>query len=158
MRILNKKLIKHDLFISALLVLIIGSLVFISFRNTKAENISNFCKPYQSPSGTNTVILNVPAKGEYHIWLNIESPMQISFYTIPNNYNPLLVGVDGRTCLEIGQGSSISLNSWTWLSSTGIDLNKGNHTFSISGTNISYKELKLIDSTCIPLNDGANCN
>ncbi len=158
MRILNSKLIKHDLFIFTVLVVILGGLVLIGFQNTSSENESNFCRPYQAQSGTNTVSVNVPNSGDYYIWINVESPIQISFYTLPDTYNPLLVGVDGNTCLKIGQGSNIALNTWTWVSSSKIALNKGDHIFTISGTTISYNQIKLIDSNCVPINDGTNCN
>ncbi len=165
MSIFKNKLFQQDVLIFTLLVIIIGSLIFISFRNTNQIQVSNYCKPTGIQSGTIIVKINVTNTANYKVWLNVESPMQINFNDLPDIYNPLLVGIDNNTCYKVGNGQIIPLNSWVWINGLNnnsgenfsVSLKKGIHTFTISGVYISIDQIKLIKDSCIPVLSGSNC-
>lgn len=154
------RILKDDLFIFVLLVVIISGLLLISLRTPPAPlKPNNICRPSGIESGTNTVKVKVNAKGYYFIWLQIESPMQINFNDLPDVYNPLYVGLTNKSCIKIGENSSIPQNAWTWVqSSAKVYFPKGNNTIQISGSYFSFDSIELVSNTCIPINNGSNCN
>ena len=101
----------------------------------------------------------LPSKGTYNIWTRMQVPDQ--------NHSQYRLEINGKNCFEVG-GSSITPNTWTWVSFQDGDLSsRVRFNFNTLSSNTakligSYKGVKidrllLIKTDCVPVADGSNC-
>lgn len=110
--------------------------------------------------GTLTLTVNVPAAGTYTVWSRIMAPDATN--------NSINLQVDSAECFDVGGGTAISANAWTWVNYHGgttsnkvsTNLTAGNHTLKYIGTKAGVSLDKIIvtsDASCTPTDLGTNC-
>jgi fibronectin type 3 domain-containing protein len=118
------------------------------------------CQPTGTTYGTDTMSLSVPSAATYRLWVRLQAPVITS--------NSMMVEVDGGTCYNVGDSSSMPLNSWNWVdyqngSSSQVmqaTFAAGKHSLKLIGTTPGVsvdKVLLLADTTCVPTGLGTNC-
>lgn len=148
------------------MIVLLIILIFIVFLSIKQPTtaITSYCKPNGISNGTDRINIYVSRASSYVVWIHLESPIQINFNDLPGEYNPLLVSVDGKSCYRVG-GQPMILNTWTWINYLNngpnsifrINLSKGTHTISITGSYVSIDRVELVNGSCVPINEGSNC-
>lgn len=160
----NRLLDRDAIFL--LLLVVIGAIVLLTFgRQAPFTSASSFCKPVGINYGTDTFDIYAPENGSYLVWLHVETPMQIDFNDLPDVYNPLLVAVDNKQCYTVGKNSVLPLNYWAWVDQLNtqplqrfrVNLTRGLHAFTVTGSYISIDRVELIRNTCEPVQNGSNC-
>lgn len=128
--------------------------------NQMAFAATDSCTPPSTTYGTDTMTVSVPASGTYTIWTRLMAPSSAA--------NSILLNIDNTSCYNVGGGSSIPANTWTWVNyndgsasnAIKLSLSQGNHTFTLTGTEtgVSIDRIEVLsDATCTPSGVGDNC-
>jgi chitodextrinase len=115
------------------------------------------CTAPATDYGSVSSTVNTPSAGTYHIWSRIKAPD-----TTNNTY---LLEIDGGSCYNVGSGTAIPANTWTWVDyQTGSKINAvlaaGSHTIKMIGNKPNLLLDRIIlttDTTCVPTGTGENC-
>ena len=117
------------------------------------------CPVPSTDNGTDTLTMNVPAAATYTLWVRMMVP------NAPTNH--INVQVDSSTCFNVGGGSALPANTWTWVNYQNgatatpntIDLAAGSHTVKLIGTDagVSVDRVLLNSSNCTPTGNGDDC-
>jgi len=138
-----------------------GVLAAASFVPFGGRAFAAACTAPTVDYGKATTSLTVPASASYRIWTRIMVPD-----TTNTSY---LLQVDGATCYNVGGGSSIPANTWTWVDYQGGNtaskvqqsLTQGAHSLVLIGNAPGVKVDRIVavsDTTCVPTGLGDNCN
>ena len=144
------------------LVFLISSLLALDIvqPNKMAFAATDSCTPPATTYGTDTMTVSVPASGTYTIWTRMLAPSASA--------NSILLNIDNTSCYNVGGGSSIPANTWTWVNYNDgsaanvvkLSLSQGSHTFTLTGTQagVGIDRIEaLSDGTCTPTSTGDNC-
>jgi hypothetical protein len=121
---------------------------------------SGVCTPPSPSFGTDIMIVTIPVTTSYTLWTRIKAPSSTN--------NSMLLQVDSTNCFILGGGSTLPLNTWTWVNSASgitspsnsITLTQGTHTIELIGNNpdIAIDNIELLsDPNCVPAVLGTNC-
>src|SRR5580700_9656801 len=89
-------------------ILSLGSLLAMaSFLLATAPAASAACSPPATTYGTDTLSVSAPVATTYDVWVRMQVPSAAD--------SSVMLQVDGGTCYNVGGGSAITPNTWTWV-------------------------------------------
>jgi len=100
---------KHSILrLAIIFVLVLGGLLArdIAVPNKVVSAAADSCTAPGTTYGTDTMTVVVPASATYTIWTRMLAPS--------SSANSILLSIDGTNCYNVGGGSGIPANSWTW--------------------------------------------
>jgi endoglucanase len=132
-----------------------------SYVSTPSPGAGGSCANTPDPTqGTDTQTINVSTTGTYYLWSRLLTPNATN--------NSYYLQVDGGCAIDVGGGSSIPANTWTWVnyqdgnpsSVTSLNLTAGTHKVVLTGNKPGVgvdKVMLLADAKCVPTGIGSNC-
>jgi chitodextrinase len=149
---------KRRLGISKLIVSGLMALSCLFLTATPASAAA--CTAPSTDYGTATTTLSISSAATYRIWTRVLAPD-----TTNNTY---LLEVDGNTCFNVGGGTSVTPNTWTWVdwynsnttTKVQMSLSQGNHTLKLIGNtpNLAIDRIVATSDLTCPVRDlGDNC-
>lgn len=141
----------------AVVVLLLAAASF-AFGNLPARAAA--CPAPVTDNGTDTISVNVATTSSYVVWTRMMAA--------DSSNNAINLQIDASTCYNVGDGSAIPANTWTWVNyadgATGtpitVSLSAGTHTFKYIGTDPGVTVDRVIlysDTSCVPTGTGNNC-
>ncbi|HRK40797.1 MAG TPA: Ig-like domain-containing protein [Candidatus Saccharibacteria bacterium] len=120
------------------------------------------CSAANAQYGDATSTITVPTAGTYRVWARMKASATDA------SANAFMIEIDGGACNQVGNHSSISQSTWTWVdylsgnTSTkhNLNLTAGSHTMRLTGSEPGVLVDRVIltqDTACVPTGDGDNC-
>ena len=119
------------------------------------------CPGQDTSRGQASTSFSIPTTGTYRVWSRMKASS--------SSNNSYILEIDGTTCgVVVGDSSSISASSWTWVnykngsssSTVDVSLTAGNHTLVTIGREDNVAIDRIIfttDTSCVPSGTGDNC-
>lgn len=122
--------------------------------------LATACAVPTTDNGTDTLTVTMPSTTTYTLWVHMLVP--------DSTNNTVDAQIDNTTCFDVGGGTSIQPNTWTWVNyqngavetPDSVDLAAGSHTIELIGIGPGVEVDHAIltsDVTCIPTGTGDNC-
>jgi len=156
-RPLEHKSIFRTVLFNGLVAFFAGSVIAI---NVSMVVHAAACQLPANNYGTDTLSISVPNTISYTIWVRIQAPSETD--------NTILLQINGTTCFNVGGGSTMPLNSLTWVNYQNgvssqpmqIQLSAGSSSLELIGNapGVAVDSiLALGDPNCVPTGLGTNC-